>query len=675
MVQGSPFIAAVLNQLNAVQREAACYLDGPLLVLAGAGSGKTRVITQKIAWLIDACGYAPQHIAAITFTNKAASEMQGRMRQLLPGTSTKGLTVCTFHALGLQILRQEAVNIGYKPQFSVLDMADTQQIMIGLLKTADKQVVRRVSLHISQWKNALLGPAEARAKAESDLDMQDALVYQAYQNTLKAYQAMDFDDLIRLPAELFGNRSDLLERWRKKLNYLLIDEYQDTNACQYAIVKQLCGVSGAFTAVGDDDQAIYGWRGADAGNMRQLHVDFPQLKVIQLTQNYRSTLRILQAANSVIANNERMYDKQLWSEHGLGDPLQILATRDDADEAQKVVMRLMAHKFECRTQFSDYAILYRSNHQARILEQSLRNEKIPYEMSGGVSYFDRAEIKDILAYLRLLTNDDDDPAFIRAVTSPRRGIGATTLERLGEYAGSRQISLFAAAFETGLQSQLPTPQLQALMTFCEYINRLHDRVVRTPVGELLADLLRDIGYEAWLFDNEEGRAAQTRWNNVQEFVAWMARKGEADQKNLFELTQTIALITLLDKRDQEDMDAVRLSTIHAAKGLEFGHVFLIGVEEGLLPHRESVDNGTLEEERRLMYVAITRAQRSLTLSYCQKRKRGGDWEGCEPSRFISEIADETIRRPDAQVDPAQARERGSARLAQLKAMLTETPQF
>ncbi len=642
-----------------------------MMVLAGAGSGKTRVITQKIAWLIDSCGYAPQHLAAITFTNKAALEMQARMAQLLPGKSLKGLTVCTFHALGLHILWQEAGRIGYKAQFSVLDAADTQQIMNGLLNTADKQVLRRVQGRISQWKNALVPPEGAYSLAENDLDRQDAAVDQRYQNTLKASQARDFDDLIRLPAELLAKHADMLEHWRRKLRYLLIDEYQDTNACQYALVARLCAVSGAFTAVGDDDQAIYGWRGADVGNLRQLQVDFPRLNVIQLTQNYRSTGRILQAANSVIANNQRMVDKRLWSEHGLGDPLHVLEARDDADEAQKVVMRLLAHKFECRTRFRDYAILYRGNHQSRLLEQQLREERVPYEMSGGLSFFDRAEIKDVLAYLRLLSNSDDDPAFIRAITTPRRGVGAQTLERLGEYAGSRQISLYAAAFEAGVQTQLPTAQLQNLMTFCEYIQRLQDKVIREPAGELLHDLLRDIAYEAWLYDNDEARAAQTRWSHVQEFVAWLSRKAEAEQKNLFELTQTIALINLLESREQAEVDAVRLSTIHAAKGLEFGHVFLIGVEEGILPHRESVDNGMLEEERRLMYVAITRAERSLTLSYCQRRKRAGDWQTCEPSRFIAEIADEAVRRPDKQTDPAGARQHGNARLAQLKAMLAE----
>ena len=661
----------MLSQLNAPQREAVKYLDGPLLVLAGAGSGKTRVITQKIAYLINECGYAPNHIAAITFTNKAAREMQERVNKLMQGKPAKGLTVCTFHALGVQIMRQEAHRLGYKPQFSILDSADAMQIINEIIKSTDKQEIRRVQWRISAWKNALQSPDAALSTAENDIDATYAKIYQRYQDTLKAYQALDFDDLIRLPAELFASDAEMLEKWRKKLRYLLIDEYQDTNACQYQIVKQLCGISGAFTAVGDDDQAIYGWRGADVKNLHQLHDDYSRLKVIQLTQNYRSTIRILRAANSVIANNERLYDKQLWSELGNGDPLQVLAAKDENEEAQNVVMRLLAHKFEHRTRYGDYAILYRGNHQARVFEQMLRNEKAPYVMSGGQSFFDKAEIKDLISYMRLLTNSDDDPAFIRAATTPKRGIGPTTLEKLGEYAGQRKISLFEAAFEAGFQTRVSERQLEPLLTFCQYINALEARVRNTPVSEIMADLLKAIDYEVYIFDNDETRTAQTKWTNVQEFVGWLGKKGEADDKNLIELTQTIALITLLENRSDEEIDAVRLSTIHAAKGLEFGHVFLVGAEEDILPHRESVENGTLEEERRLMYVAITRAQRSLTISYCKRRKRAGELQTCEPSRFIAEISTEDIRLSGQDADPVEQRQQGNARLANIKAMLAQ----
>lgn len=661
----------MLSHLNAPQREAVKYLDGPLLVLAGAGSGKTRVITQKITYLIEECGYAPHHIAAITFTNKAAREMQERVSKLMQGKPAKGLTVCTFHALGVQIMRQEAHRLDYKPQFSILDSADAMQIVNEIIKTTDKQEIRRTQWRISAWKNAMVSPGLALKSADNDIDATYAKIYQRYQDTLKAYQALDFDDLIRLPAELFATDADMLEKWRKKLHYLLIDEYQDTNTCQYQIVKQLCGVSGAFTAVGDDDQAIYGWRGADVKNLHQLHDDYPRLKVIQLTQNYRSTVRILRAANSVIANNTRLYEKQLWSELGHGDPLQVLAVKDENEEAQNVVMRLLAHKFEHRTRFGDYAILYRGNHQARVFEQMLRNEKAPYVMSGGQSFFDKAEIKDLIAYLRLLANSDDDPAFIRAATTPKRGIGPTTLEKLGEYAGQRKISLFEAAFEAGFQTRISERQLDPLLTFCQYINALEARIRNTPASEIMADLLKAIDYEVYIFDNDETRAAQTKWDNVQDFVGWLGKKGEADDKNLIELTQTIALITLLENRSEDEIDAVRLSTIHAAKGLEFGHVFLVGAEEDILPHRESVENGTLEEERRLMYVAITRAQRSLTISYCKSRKRAGEQQRCEPSRFIAEIASEDIRQSGLDSDPVEQRQQGNARLANIKAMLAQ----
>ena len=611
----------MLSKLNSPQREAVKYLDGPLLVLAGAGSGKTRVITQKIAYLIEQCGYQPREIAAITFTNKAAREMQERVGHLLEGKSAKGLTIATFHSLGLQMLRQEAALLGYKPQFSILDSSDSYKILADVLATTDKQLLRRTQSQISQWKNAFINPDQAKAQADEELTHAAAKVYQLYQQTLKAYQAVDFDDLIKLPVELFEQHREALEKWQRKLKYLLIDEYQDTNACQYKLVKLLTGVEGRFTAVGDDDQAIYGWRGADVENLRQLTEDFSRLKVIKLEQNYRSTVRILRAANQVIANNPKLFDKKLWSELGTGDLIQVSAARDEDHEAESVVMKLMAHKFEHRTQFSDYAILYRGNHQARIFEQQLRNHKVPYTVSGGQSFFDKAEIKDLVAYLRLIANEDDDPAFIRAATTPKKGIGNTTLERLGEYARDHHLSLFAAAFEGDFQRELGGRQLEDLLTFCQYINRVQDRATRDPAGEMLNDMLNAIQYEAFLYDSEEPRAAESKWKNVLDFVGWLTKKANEDEKNLLELTQMISLMSMLEGRENGEPDAVKLSTLHAAKGLEFGHVFLIGCEEGILPHRESIDTDRIEEERRLMYVGITRAQKSLNISWCRKRKR------------------------------------------------------
>lgn len=671
----------MLNSMNAPQREAVKYLDGPLLVLAGAGSGKTRVITQKISYLINEAGYAPKEIAAITFTNKAALEMQERVAKLMQGTNLKGLTIATFHSLGLQMLRAEAALLGYKPQFSILDSSDSFKILADVLATTDKQLLRKTQWQISNWKNAFINPDQAKAQADEELTHAAAKVYQIYQQTLKAYQAVDFDDLIKLPVELFEQHEDALNKWQRKLQYLLIDEYQDTNACQYKLVKMLTGLRGQFTAVGDDDQAIYGWRGADVENLRQLTTDFSKLKVIKLEQNYRSTVRILRAANQVISNNPKLFEKKLWSELGTGDLIQVTAAMSEEHEAESVVMKLQAHKFEHRTYYKDYAILYRGNHQARILEQHLRNHKIPYTVSGGQSFFDKAEIKDLISYLRLIANEDDDPAFIRAATTPKKGIGNTTLERLGEYASAHKISLFASAFEGGFQSEIGNKQLEDLLNFCQYINKLQERAVRDPANEVLNDLLATIQYEAFLYDSEEPRAAEVKWANVLDFTGWLSKKGEPsteygnekDGKNLLELTQMVSLMSMLEGRENGEPDAVKLSTLHASKGSEFGHVFLIGVEEGILPHRESIDNDKIEEERRLMYVGITRAQKSLNISWCKKRKRAGEMEMCEPSRFIAEIPKDDVRHfgNPFNKDPEASKDFGKSKMANIKAMLNK----
>ena len=655
--------------LNAPQREAIHYLDGPLLVLAGAGSGKTRVITQKIAYLIQECGFNPANIAAITFTNKAAREMQERITHML-GEKPKGITISTFHSLGVRLLREEATVLGYKPRFSIFDATDCQAIVADLSGSVDKATIRRLQSIISNWKNGLVTPDAARHLASNETEALAARVYLSYAATLKAYQAVDFDDLIVLPVELFSQHPAVLDKWQNKLRYLLVDEYQDTNACQYTLLKLLTGPRAAFTAVGDDDQAIYGWRGADIENLRGLPRDYPKLKVIKLEQNYRSTVRILKAANAVIAHNEKLFEKTLWSDLGHGDPITVTACRDGEREAEHVVMKLLAHKFEHKTQFSDYAILYRGNFQARVIEQFLRDQRVPYSLSGGQSFFDKSEIKDICAYLRLLANSDDDPAFIRAITTPRRGVGGATLEALGTYAGERHISLFAAAFEEGFAQRVQPRQLQPLLEFCEFINRLEYRALREPAGQVMEDLLTAIGYESWLSEGDDARAALSRWENVLELKRWLTDKGEADEKNLVDLTQTIALINMLDKRDDGTRpDAVQLSTLHASKGLEYPHVFLIGVEEGVLPHRECIENDTVEEERRLMYVGITRAQRSLHLSYAERRKQGRDYIGCEPSRFIEEMGKDDLRFIGGKNDAPADKASGAARLAAMKAML------
>ena len=697
----------MLSKLNSVQREAVTHLDGPLLVLAGAGSGKTRVITHKIAYLIEQCGYEPRNIAAITFTNKAANEMRARVGDLLKNTNTKGLVVSTFHSLGMNILRAEAKLLGYKPQFSIFDSSDTWKIFSELSNSADKQEIRDMQTQISNWKSAFVSPEQAALIADSDeakvrpLPQADgcaitsdlasvvgspsrmasssisnvskvhARIYARYQETLRAYQAVDFDDLIHLPVVLFKQHPEALLRWQLKLRYLLVDEYQDTNDCQYQMIKLLADMRAALTVVGDDDQSIYAWRGASIENLHNLRNDYANLRVIKLEQNYRSSQRILKVANHLINHNTKVFEKKLWSDHGIGDAIRIYAARDDEHEAESVVMKLMAHKFEHRTKFSDYAILYRSNHLSRAFEEQLRAQRVPYTVSGGTSFFDRAEIKDITAYLRLIANPDDDPAFIRAITTPKRGIGNTTLEKLGSYAGSRHISLFEAAFEPHIKHEVQPRQYEELMLFCNFINRIQDRADKDPCAELLDELLRAINYETWLYDSHEPRMAESKWKNVEDFIAWLKRKAEADEKSLIGMVQTVALINMLEGKDQEP-DAVSLSTLHAAKGLEFPHVFIIGAEEEILPFRDS-DEKQIEEERRLMYVGITRAERSLQISYCNRRKRGKDWLACEPSRFLEEMPkDELVYAGGhAEAVPTVTKDEGMDKLARLKAMLNK----
>lgn len=679
--------SSALFNLNTPQRDAVRYMDGPCLVIAGAGSGKTRVITQKIAHLIESGMYEARHIAALTFTNKAAAEMQERIARLLSSPSQASeLTISTFHSLGVRILRQEAKELGLKERFSIMDADDCFSLIQDMAVTTDRQLIRRIQTCISLWKNALVSPEKALAEAVDENEGQAARIYASYMATLSAYQAVDFDDLIRLPVELFRQNDAVRDRWQRRMRYLLVDEYQDTNVCQYELVKLLVtgpGKKPMFTAVGDDDQAIYAWRGATTENLKILRDDFPDLELIRLEQNYRSSMHILQAANAVISNNPKIFEKTLWSEMGAGEPVRVSAMDDDEKEAEQVAISLSAHRFERRAKFSDYAILYRGNHQARLLETALRRERIPYTISGGQSFFARAEIKDIVSYLRLIANNDDDPAFIRAVTTPRRGVGQATLEALGAFAGRWQCSLFEAVYKGGIEAALPPRQLQPLRAFCDFINQIEARASRQGAagsGEnaaiLLDDMMAEIAYEPYLYDTFDERNARGKWENVLEFTNWLKEKSLGDrqggipEKNLLELTQMVALMTMLEGRD-EAPDAVRLSTLHAAKGLEFPHVYLVGVEEGILPHKGDPDTPAdvlarrIEEERRLMYVGITRAQRSLQISWCKKRRRGRETEACDMSRFIAEMKlDEGKALPDESETMTP-----QARLANLKSLL------
>ncbi len=651
----------LLATLNKEQKQSVQYIDGPLLVIAGAGSGKTRVITNKIAYLINHCNFDAKHITAITFTNKAAKEMLERASQVLKDSNTRGLSITTFHSLGLKILKEECAHLGYKKNFSILDSHDSVKIISDIAQTTDKAIVRSLQAKISLWKNTLTSPEVVLNLAKDTVELETARIYQQYQDTLKTYQAMDFDDLIKLPLELYESNMEVLYKWQQRIRYLLVDEYQDTNECQYRLIKLLTKRSGMLTVVGDDDQSIYAWRGANLDNLKNLQNDFKNLTVIKLEQNYRSTTTILGAANSVIQHNPKIFDKKLWSELGYGESINIIACKTDETEADTITRKIMLHQLQHQSKFSDYAILYRSNHQSRILEQYLRNYQLPYMISGGQSFFDKTEIKDITAYLRLLVNDDDDPAFIRAVTTPKRGIGQVTLEKLAKYATLRHISLFAALFEEGFAISCNDTQLEELTKFGNFINDIQFRMHREPVKEILNDIIYTIKYEEYLYDHDTTKGAEKRWGNVLSLVDWLGKKAENDNKTLPELVQTITLINLLDGQTEKEVNAIKLSTIHAAKGLEYPYVYMISCEEGILPHQESINIDSLDEERRLMYVGITRAQRELTISHCTQRKQAGETQTRERSRFIHEMGTNNIidntKRQQEKVDNVELKDR------------------
>ena len=638
--------------LNEAQQQAVRYLDGPCLVLAGAGSGKTRVITGKIAYLVQERGYSPRQIYALTFTNKAALEMAHRLESLLGRSRARGITISTFHSLGVRILREEAQELGLKKTFSILDSQDAMGLIQEIVQTTDKARIKHLMHVISLWKNAALDPDEAAAVANQTGEVDASRVYYSYQATLKAYQAVDFDDLILLPLRLLSSNPVVRARWQSRVRYLLVDEYQDTNACQYQLLRELTGERAMFTAVGDDDQAIYGWRGATIENLAKLQQDYPNLHLIKLEQNYRSSQTILNAANKVIQANPKLFDKKLWSEHGVGEPITVTRMDDEHMEAKSVAVRLSAARFEKQANWKDFAILYRSNQQARVIEQALRELRIPYTISGGQSFFEKQEIRDLLAYLRLIVNDEDDPAFIRAATTPRRGIGQASLQVLGELAGKLQVSLMRAAQHEDLKDLLQPRQLEALRGFVSFVQHYQKRADmppdREPVEKLLDNLLSDIGYENHLFDTApDDRSAQARWQNVLDLMDWLKSRAAEHEDGLVGLVQHISLVTMLERQQDEEPDAVKLSTLHASKGLEFPHVYLIGVEEGLLPHLGREDDLTvddaqalanrIQEERRLMYVGITRAQRSLHLTWCARRRRARQERVCEISRFVAEM--------------------------------------
>ncbi|MCU7959947.1 MAG: UvrD-helicase domain-containing protein [gamma proteobacterium symbiont of Bathyaustriella thionipta] len=667
------------SALNKSQNEAVHYTAGPLLVLAGAGSGKTRVITNKIAYLINRQGLSPQQITAVTFTNKAAREMKSRVSELMQGQNSRGLKVSTFHTLGLNILKQEKTAAGLRKGFSILDQVDSSTLLKELQRSRqiNSEVLEDMLVHcIANWKQGMISPQQALSQAEDDLQVQAALLYADYQKQLLACNAVDFADLIARPVQLLETNAKILHRWQDRIRYLLVDEYQDTDSAQYRLVSLICGMRGALTVVGDDDQSIYAWRGARPENLVQLKNDFPALKVVKLEQNYRSSNRILSAANGLIANNPHVFEKRLWSAHGEGDDLRIEACRDEFHEVEKVVGDLIASKFRGGKSYGDYAILYRSNHQSRLFEKQLREQQIPYQVSGGTSFFSRAEIKDALSFLKLLANPQDDAALLRVINVPRRGLGPTTIEQLGAYAQQRHSALLPVCDDLGLAEFVSkSSSLKRLRQFAEMISRYARMADSEPIAAVLQELLAEIDYEGWLQDTSNNeRAAERRQENIQELIEWIAHLQKQDEK-LQEASDLVNRMTLLDvlERQEEanDDERVALMTLHAAKGLEFPVVYLVGLEEEILPHKNSIEDDNIEEERRLMYVGITRAQDSLHMSYASRRKKYGEYVSTEPSRFLTELPTAGLQwnRIGDPVCAKKQRIKGKAHLAGLKQML------
>ncbi len=672
-------LARLMKPLNSRQYSAVRYIDNPLLVLAGAGSGKTSVITQKIAWLINDCEYKPHHIAAVTFTNKAAREMRERVNQLLKGVSTKGLIISTFHQLGLTIIRRECAHLGLKSSFTIFDDQDAlvllRELMHKEIDSSDEQL-KKLSSIISNWKNQFVTPAQAIAVTATPEDVLAAKLYEAYQRHLKAYNAVDFDDLIMLPALLFQTNAEVLQKWQRHIRYLLVDEYQDTNNMQYNLVKLLVGERACLTVVGDDDQSIYSWRGARPENMQLLQKDYPGLKVIMLEQNYRSTNTILTAANALIANNKHVFEKTLWSEYGKGDPIRVLVTANEEAEMERVASEILLMTVHKRLSFKDFAVLYRGNHQARLLEIQLQAHQVPYVLSGGTSFFARTEIKDLMAYLRILINPDDDNAFLRCINTPRRKIGPAMLEALGNYANKAEVSMLTACGHMGLSEHLNQTQTDKFREFHHWLHNLNEQIGSGGI-KVINELIDDIGYAAYLQQNSPTpTAAERAYANVQILITALGTsiskaKAEGEEGDLESAINKLILRDLLENQDKdEESNRVQLMTLHAAKGLEFPFVFIIGMEEELLPHRNSIETGDIEEERRLAYVGITRAQRLLTFTLASQRKQYGEIVSTTPSRFLEELPQELLEWDGrkSEMTPEKSQARGKETLARLKSL-------
>ena len=671
---------ANLDGLNPEQREAAETIHGPVLILAGAGTGKTRTITYRVAHMIDQ-GISPRHILAVTFTNKAAREMQQRAAKLIPNPPKRDdgkplkPTICTFHSLCVRILRRHIEKLGYKRNFVIYNESEQLGVVKKILSTISGKDVKADprELHglLSRLKNA--GPNGNVFGDEDTLAMADH-IRKRYDTALKAANAVDFDDLLVLTLKLFNEHPEALEECRARYQYVMVDEYQDTNATQFELMRMLAAEHRNVCVVGDDDQSIYGWRGAEISNLLDLEKYFPDLKVIKLEQNYRSTRVILEAANAVIKNNPRRRPKQLWTARGQGELIRLHAFANEEEEAEAIVSEIEFHRMARSIPWRDHAILFRTNVQARPLETALRKAEVRYHLIGGQSFFDRREIRDFLAYMKTFINPNDDASLLRIANVPARGLSDVTRERLLAASQERECSVWDAMQNDLVIHEFQTRTRRAIESFVQLVEDFCVPLKQESLSlsKWAEGFLADIDYAAELRKGEKNpENAENRMRNLRDLVSTMDDRGETllPANRLGKFLDDITLDAEREAEKEETGDAVTLITTHSCKGLEFPHVFLVGVEEGLLPHSRSAVEGTLDEERRLFYVAITRAMRTLTITHCLNRKKYGQTFLCHPSSFLKELPEELCEDMDVAASEPVSVDEGKDLFAAMRTML------
>ncbi len=654
-----------LSALNPQQRLAAETIRGPVLILAGAGTGKTRVITFRIAHMVDR-GVAPANILGVTFTNKAAREMQERVRKLLPKVKSDDKanrpTICTFHSLCVRILRQHIEKLGYKRSFVIYDsseqLAAVKKILSSISAKGEKTDPGAVLAMLSKFKNggensSTFGDPSVRALAQH--------IAKRYESALHACNAVDFDDLILLTLRLFREHPDALEACRAKYKYVMVDEYQDTNAAQFELVHSLTKEHRNFCVVGDDDQSIYGWRGAEVANLLNLEQHFPEVKIVKLEQNYRSTSNILNAANAIIKNNVRRRGKSLWSQKGAGAKILLQTYPNDEDEARETVAQIEFKRLAYRVPWQDCAILFRTNQQSRPIEMELRKAGVKYHLVGGQSFFDRREIKDFLAYTKMFLNPNDDISLLRIANVPARGLSDVTMERLLGASHERSCSVFTAMKNPLVTTTFQTATRKSIEAFVEFVERTQNELQTTDNNFRLQgwadNFLNETGYLAELRRlDKDPEVAEARVRSLRELIATMDGAGNAPAERLENFLENVTLDSDRAEEKENTSDAATLITMHSCKGLEFPHVFVVGLEDGLLPHSRSKVEGTMDEERRLFYVAVTRAMETLTISHCGGRKKYGQLLPCQPSPFLKELPEELVEHSDSKSKTPVAQE-------------------